>query len=586
MPDLRFLYKEAYAESRALVIGINRYANTSHLSYAVSDAEAVKNALVIELGFPESNVISIYDENATKQNILSAYHQFTRDNVGLDDRVIVFYAGHGHTLTGIRGEVGYLVPYDADPDDTSTLIRWDELTRNADLIRAKHLLFIMDACYGGLALTRSSRSGSARFLRDMLLRYSRQVLTAGKADEVVADAGGPLPDHSVFTGHLLEGLQGKAQSDEGIITASGLMSYVYNKVARDPNSNQTPHHGHLDGDGDFILKYSIPKGDEDDHAETGRDRLLILPFPSEVDEPLRGDVKVDRIKQLITSESSLIELHDTLVQEVKAFIANSREEFFAVSAPYSQEELLDRLRRYEEVADHLSMCASVLSYWSTPKHLPILYKIVSRSVDSLEQRGGTTIWLALRWYPAILLLYKAGIAAVDANNYESLATLFQSEAPSFDGRYDETLLIESVSSAISELLRSTAFKQIPGHEKFFTPLSEYLFKTLQPQLDEIFFLGIGYEKSFDTFEIILALASSDYCNERNGYYSALPGRFFWKHKRSSSHRTSPLDRVISEANAKKENWEPIRAGMFGGSIARFEAVAADYARTIGGISFF
>jgi len=500
----------------------------------------------------------------------------------LDDRVIVFYAGHGHTLTGIRGEVGYLVPYDADPDDTSTLIRWDELTRNADLIRAKHLLFIMDACYGGLALTRSSHSGSARFLRDMLLRYSRQVLTAGKADEVVADAGGPLPDHSVFTGHLLEGLQGKAQSDEGIITASGLMSYVYNKVARDPNSNQTPHHGHLDGDGDFILKYSIPKGDQDDHTETGRDRLLILPFPTEFDEPLRGDIKVDRIKQLITSESSLIELHDTLVQEVRAFIATSREEFFAVSAPYSQEELLDRLRRYEEVADHLSMCASVLSYWSTSKHLPILHKIVSRSVDSLEQRSGTTIWLALRWYPAILLLYKAGIAAVDANNYESLATLFQSEAPSFDGRYVETRLIESVSSAISELIRSTAFKQIPGHEKFFTPLSEYLFKTLQPQLDELFFLGIGYEKSFDTLEIILALASSDYCNERNGYYSPLPGRFFWKHKRS----TSPLDRVISEANAKKENWEPIRAGLFGGSIARFEAVAADYVRTIGGISFF
>ena len=65
MLDLRFLYKETYAESRALVIGINRYANTSHLSYAVSDAEAVKDALVVELGFPESNVISIYDENAT-----------------------------------------------------------------------------------------------------------------------------------------------------------------------------------------------------------------------------------------------------------------------------------------------------------------------------------------------------------------------------------------------------------------------------------------------------------------------------------------------------------------------------------------
>ena len=179
MPDLRFLFKESYAESRALIIGINRYAKTSHLSYAVSDAEAVKDALVNELGFPESNVIAVFDENATKQNILTLYHRFTRDDVELDDRIIVFYAGHGHTLTRIRGEVGYLVPHDADPGDTSTLIRWDELTRNADLIRAKHLLFIMDACYGGLALTRSSHSRSARCMRDMLLRYSRQVLTAG-----------------------------------------------------------------------------------------------------------------------------------------------------------------------------------------------------------------------------------------------------------------------------------------------------------------------------------------------------------------------------------------------------------------------
>jgi hypothetical protein len=98
-----------------------------------------------------------------------------------------------------------------------------------------------------------------------------------------------------------------------------------------------------------------------------------------------------------------------------------------------------------------------------------------------------TIWSALRWYLVILLLYKSGNAAVDANNYESLATLFHLEAPSFDGQDDEVLLVGSASNAISEMLRLDVFKQIPGHEKFFTPLSEYLFKSLQPQLDELFF---------------------------------------------------------------------------------------------------
>ena len=139
-------------------------------------------------------------------------------------------------------------------EDFATFIRWDELTRNAELIRAKHMFFIMDACYGGLALNRYLHPGSTRFLKDMMLRYSRQVLTAGKADEVVSDSGGPLPNHSVFTGHLIEGLRGKAATEDGIITAGGLMAYVYGKVAKDKNSNQTPHYGYFDGDGDFIIQ--------------------------------------------------------------------------------------------------------------------------------------------------------------------------------------------------------------------------------------------------------------------------------------------------------------------------------------------
>ena len=91
---------------------------------------------------------------ATKEEILRKFMRFTRDDVGLDERIIVFFAGHGHTQPGFRGEIGFLVPHDAVLNDLSTLIGWHELTRTAELIRAKHMLFIMDACYGGLALNR------------------------------------------------------------------------------------------------------------------------------------------------------------------------------------------------------------------------------------------------------------------------------------------------------------------------------------------------------------------------------------------------------------------------------------------------
>jgi len=193
MRDIRFLLKTHYANSRALIIGIDKYASASPLSYAVSDASEVRGILTEELGFPATNITYLTDAEATRDRILRAYLRFAADDIDIDERLLVFFAGHGYTRTGSRGEIGYLVPFDADLSDLATLIRWDDLTRNAELIRAKHILFIMDACYGGLALTRHLQPGSTRFLKDMMLRHSRQVLTAGKADEVVADSGGPIP---------------------------------------------------------------------------------------------------------------------------------------------------------------------------------------------------------------------------------------------------------------------------------------------------------------------------------------------------------------------------------------------------------
>ena len=170
MRDLRFLLKTHYAGSHALIVGINQYEKASPLSYAVNDALEIKNILAHDFGFPLENISYLTDAAATKSAILKAFFRFTKDEVGLDDRVLVFFAGHGHTLTGSRGEIGYLVPYDADMSDYSTLIRWDDLTRNSELIRSKHVLFIMDACYGGLALMRHAQPGSTRFLKDMGLR--------------------------------------------------------------------------------------------------------------------------------------------------------------------------------------------------------------------------------------------------------------------------------------------------------------------------------------------------------------------------------------------------------------------------------
>ncbi|MDP1982090.1 MAG: caspase family protein [Sulfuritalea sp.] len=580
MRDLRFLLKTHYTRSRALVIGIDQYSQAPPLEYAVSDADEFRQTLVDSLGFETDDITYLANEAATRQAILKAFLRFSREDIDADERLVVFYAGHGHTRTGSRGEIGYLVPHDADMSDFSTFIRWDEFTRNSELVRAKHILFIMDACYGGLALTRSIGPGGARFLKDMMLRHSRQVLTAGKADEVVADSGGPLPNHSVFTGHLLEGMRGKAATEDGVITAAGLMAYVYNRVATDKNSNQTPHYGHFDGDGDLVL---IAPGLSALEASEERDDDRLVSIPFAMDEPTEEGIfeKVKRAKKLLSNDSSAIELHDLLANEVRRFLSITSEDSFPTTGQFTKEEMLDRISRYEDSAADLCLLLACIAHWGKTTHTSTMQKCIARSSDRLESRGGLTIWLELRWYPLLLELYTAGIAAIDAQRYDNLATLFYTQLPSSEYRHKNVTFVESISNGLLELTRMNAFKQIPGHERHYTPHSEYLFKILQPRLDDTFFLGKNYESAFDEFEVFFALAIADIEMAKNGRVWGPIGRFGWKQRDNG-----PLSRIINDGRTRKGSWPPLKAGMFGGDFDRFDKVATEYLQLVEGLNWF
>src|SRR3972149_2022924 len=142
--------KPEYSSSHALIIGINSYMSAPPLLYAVNDARGVATALENRFFFPSTNITLLLDGDATRSKILSEYLRFEREGCDRDSRLLVFFAGHGFTKTGLGREVGFLIPHDGKVDDLSTLIRWEELTLNAELIPCKHILFVMDACYGGL----------------------------------------------------------------------------------------------------------------------------------------------------------------------------------------------------------------------------------------------------------------------------------------------------------------------------------------------------------------------------------------------------------------------------------------------------
>jgi hypothetical protein len=571
------IYKPGYAKSHALVVGIDAYTKAGPLSFAVNDARGVAQAL-LSLGFPSENIQILFDGDATRDAIMSAYLQYADPTlVGPDDRLLVFFAGHGHTLSG-RRDTGFLIPVNGEPSDLSTLIRWDELTRNGDLIAAKHVLFLMDACYGGLAVNRKpAPPGSMRLLEDMMQRYSRQVLASGKPDEPVADGGGVRPGHSLFTAHLLNGLEGAAASPEGVLTGQGIMAYVYEKVGTDQLSQQTPHYGSIDGDGDFIFQPQLMAD-----SVSPKDEGIMVQVPS-TDAVIRlapADAPAEVLKTLLANPADRIRLEDFINAQLRSVIAGLGTDTFATQVPTAEGEMERRIAAYEEVIRPLQTSVLLLAKWAEPSQLGLLEHIFARLAEAERPTTGLVRWIALHWYPVLNLMYVAGISALSAKRFDALRACMlvrvQANTHRVSGRAP---LVEVVGGAAVDM--EDQFKRFPGLEKRYTPRSDYLFNSIQSVIEDQLFLGRRYAEVFNTFEVMLALTYADARGMDDGRVWGPVGRFAWQRRGEASYSD-----VVEEFSAHGQAAAALKAGFFGGKPERFKELNTGYADTISQFNFF
>ena len=249
---------DIYDSSWALLIGIDEYENMQGLDYAVKDIDSIHGLIMDQFKFPKENITILKNDKATKSNILKEFSNIAK-NANSNDRIFIFFAGHGDTkdLPG-GGEIGFFIPVDGDQNDLYfSAIQMKELETISLLSDAKHILYLVDACYGGLASVGSrglNPTGIPNYIEKVTKYKSRQIISAGGRGERViekSDWG-----HSAFTKNLLSGLADwMADSDsDGVITAQELGIYLRKKVSIDSNNQQTPKIRNLSSDeGEFVF---------------------------------------------------------------------------------------------------------------------------------------------------------------------------------------------------------------------------------------------------------------------------------------------------------------------------------------------
>lgn len=243
------LYKASYA----LLIGISDYrGGWPKLPGVKSDMVAVKTALEAH----DFNVTVVRDPN--RAQMTQAFNDFiNRYGQEQDNRLLFYYAGHGHTQKLAYGEkMGYLVPVDApnpNKDISGFLAKsldMQQIEVYAKRIQAKHALFLFDSCFSGsiFSLSRAVPEN----ISYKTARPVRQFITAGSADETV-------PDISIFRRQFVAALNGEGDVDgDGYVTGTELGEFLQKNVVNYTKGAQHPQYGKIRNPlldkGDFVFR--------------------------------------------------------------------------------------------------------------------------------------------------------------------------------------------------------------------------------------------------------------------------------------------------------------------------------------------
>jgi hypothetical protein len=263
-----------YRKSYALVMGVSDYKYLDTLPKVRNDLDKM-SSLLRGLGF---TVVRIDNEKLTLANIRSPQEFFANvANIGPEDRLLVFFAGHGFQRAEGGKTRGYLALINGQTSDrdTKNTIAMDDFVLWTEKVAAKHLLVLLESCFSGLAVrgrpvdVQMMGAGEAphgppdpQALYQLSKDPGRYLVMAGDENQRVpmGDAWGG----GLFADAVIKGLSGRADGDkDGFVTARELYPwlrrYVETEAMKVLHSTVTPLIKDLDpvlSKGEFVFTIS------------------------------------------------------------------------------------------------------------------------------------------------------------------------------------------------------------------------------------------------------------------------------------------------------------------------------------------
>lgn len=279
--------------------------------------------------------------------------------------------------------------------------------------------------------------------------------------------------------------------------------------------------------------------------------------------------KIAQMKRLLSEARHHIERRDLVGRETEGVLKTlSAEPLSSHGETPTKESFQARMKQYEAAVEPLAAMLTTLTYYDDESNTVVISGAVERLLSLRSQSGeGNVAWLALCAYPAVLLAYSAGIAAVSAGHFRNVAAIL------ITPRYREfgstkkgpaIRLLHPFGPFYNEVYKWVPFDNA---ERALTPPSQYLILQMREWLRELMPDEKAFIECFDLFEFIVSLVFADLVKDT----WVPPGRYFWAWK----HRwnDSPMAEFLRNAAEEGASWPPFGSGFFGSTRARLEAAA-------------
>lgn len=302
------------------------------------------------------------------------------------------------------------------------------------------------------------------------------------------------------------------------------------------------------------------------------DALEDLSAPENITAAIAGAMT----KRYVDDSRFRIRLHDLVVGQanrIRQIIDDHSTEWYLVEP--TPESIRAQLHAYETQTHVLRVVIAASCYWGTAAHERNSVSVLERVAAYQDQVQGEhyKVWRDLRRYPALITLYTGGLAAVAAENYSTLRAIL----------YDP-VLADQIKGTQNSLLLHVSPSQIGRHASAVLAPNDsrqvaLLFhlathESLWESIRDHFSTDQAFKAAYDRFEYLLGLARYDIDSRKFADGWGPPGVVAYRqHGYAAEHFLAQINEEIS---AQGEQWAPIRAGMFGGSLDRLMQVKESY----------